>query len=263
VVSDNWRNYEPSATFDPVDQVGYQGVKTFEYTIIPRNSGELETPEIAFNFFNPDTAKYVELPIPGESVTVAPNPNARPAQPKVRNPVAARRGPELLPIATNPGKWVRSIKPVLTNPFFWGAQVIPALAFGLLFVRRREQLRLQNDPAYARRVRAAQMVNDERDRARRAVLGKQVVAFYEAAQRGVQAAAGQTVEAEPGSLTAADVDRIAQAKGLSNKQRDTLKAFFETGDAIRFSGVSAAEVHFESELARLEEVLQALGGSTE
>ncbi|MGE9296142.1 MAG: BatD family protein [Puniceicoccales bacterium] len=258
--SDSWRDYEPETAFRAADATGYTGVKTFEYTIIPRDAGDLETPEIAFNFFNPDTAKYVELPIPGEAVTVRPNPNAKRPAPKVRNPVEARRGPELLPIASSEGPWVRSIRPIVTNPIFLGAQVLPALALGLFVVRRRKELRLENDAVYARRVRSAQMMKQELQHARQAAARQDAAAFYAAAQRGVQAAAGRHVAAAPESLTAAEVDSIAARQGLDEVQRCTLREFFEAGDAIRFSGMSGAGIDFASESKRLEQSLNILGG---
>lgn len=235
-------------------------MKTFEYTLIPREAGEFETPEIAFNFFNPDTAKYVELPIPGEKVTVTPNPNAKRPVSTKRNPVAARRGPELLPILTTPGTWVSSIRPIVTNPVFLGMQVVPAIALGFVVLRRRKQLRLENDAAYARRLRAQKNVQAELARAREAVQAKDAPAFYAAAQRGVQEAAGRHVEQIPESLTADDVAEIARQQQLSDEQRQSARVFFEAGDAIRFGGLGGDRIDFSAELARLEQTLSALEG---
>jgi len=261
--SDEWRDYEPESSFKAADDMGYTGVKTFEYTIIPRDPGDYETPGIAFNFFNPDTAKYVELAIPGEEVTVAPNPNAKRPAPVVAKGGASRRGPQLLPIANAPGEWVGAIRPVVTSPLFWGAQLVPALAFGFIIVRRRQQLRLANDAVYARKVRSAKMVAEELEKAQGAAAGRDVARFYEAAQRAVQAAAGRHIDAAPESLTAADVAGIAEKQGLDEAHRRTFVEFFEAGDAIRFGGLNAAEVDFESERRRLEETVNTLSGGTQ
>ena len=37
------------------------GTKTFEYILIPRQVGEFKIPAIKFNYFNPDTKKYIEI----------------------------------------------------------------------------------------------------------------------------------------------------------------------------------------------------------
>ncbi|GHC05177.1 BatD family protein [Cerasicoccus arenae] len=256
--SDNWRDYPPEEQYFPADALGYVGYKTFEYTLIPREAGELKTPEINFNFFDPETAKYVELPIPGQLIPVAENPNAQ--SPK-RNPVTARRGPELLSIASTPGQWVSAIRPVITDPIFLGGQAIPAILLGLMIFHRRRELRLQNDAAYARNIRADKHTRIELAAARQAASAADAQAFFAAAQRTVQAAAGRTVEQAPESLTVIDIEAIARRQGLSDEDVQNAREFIESGDAIRFGGLSQSKIDFSSELSRLEKTVNALGGS--
>jgi len=256
--SDVWRSYPPEEQFQARDQLGDIGTKYFEYTLIPREAGELSTPEIHFNFFDPESAKYIELPIPGQSINVKVNPNAQ--RPQQRNPVTARRGPELLPIAASPGAWVSAIKPVIANPFFLGAQLIPAFMIGLVFIRRRHELRLENDPAYARRIQASKQLKIEMDAARKAANDKKAADFYAAAQRAVQCAAGSKVKQTPESLTLADIEAIAKRQQLSNEQIESARQFLEAGDAVRFGGIDRNQVDFNAELARLESVTNAFGG---
>lgn len=255
---DAWRSYPPEEQFRPTDQLGYRGEKTFEYTLIPRESGELTTPEIHFNFFDPEKAKYIEMPIPGQSIQVQVNPNAQ--RPKARNPVTARRGPELLPIATTPGSWVSSITPIVSNPIFIGAQVLPAFIIGLVFVRRRHELRLKNDPAYARRLRTEKLAHSELNAARQAAGRRDAIAFYAAAQRAVQAAAARGIEQAPESLTIADIESVARQRNLSEDCLQTAREFFEAGDAIRFGGLATTSVSFDQELEHLENTVNAFQG---
>ncbi|WP_309400079.1 BatD family protein [Cerasicoccus maritimus] len=255
--SDAWRDYAPEEEFFAADQIGYTGAKTFEYTLIPRDSGELTTPEIAFNFFDPETAKYVELPIPGQAITIAENPNAQ--RPK-RNPVAARRGPELLPIATTAGAFVSAISPIVKNPVFIAGQIVPALAIGLLFLSRRQKLRLEQDAEYARNVRANQATKAELATASNAAQQQDATAFYAAAQRAVQAAAGRHVEQAPESLTIADLESVATKLKADETTLKNIRAFMEAGDAIRFGGLANADIDFSAELARLETTVNNLGG---
>lgn len=255
---DNWRDYPPEEEFFSADQMGFTGAKTFEYTLISREPGENMTPEINFNFFDPETEKYVELPIPGQQILVEANPNAQ--RPK-RNPVAARRGPELLPIATTPGRLVSTIKPIVTNPIFIGSQLIPALAIGLLFYSRRQQLRLENDSAYARNYYADRATKTEMAAAKQAADQRDATAFYAAAQRAVQAAAGRHVAQAPESLTIADLEEIAQSRNADEDQLARIRAFMEAGDAIRFGGLANAQIDFSAEYAQLEKTVNALGGN--
>lgn len=253
-----WRDYPPEEEYSAADDLRYTGYKTFEYTLIPNEPGELTTPEIDFNFFDPVTAQYVEMPIPGVSISVAENPNAQ--RPAPRNPVAARRGPELLPIATSPGAWVGSITPIITNPVFLAAQSIPALLIGFLFLSRRREQRLENDAEYARGVFADRAIKGVFNEAKSAALEKDANAFYTAALKAVQVSAARYLEQTAGSITVADVEALAARINLDEESLNAARDFMETGDAIRFGGIATAQVDFDTELKRLETTIQAFGG---
>ncbi|WP_309383017.1 BatD family protein [Cerasicoccus frondis] len=255
--SDAWRDYPPEEEFFSADPMGYTGAKTFEYTLIPRDAGDLTTPEINFNFFDPESTQYIEMPIPGQAITVKENPNA--TRPK-RNPVASRRGPELLPIATAPGKFVRTIKPIVTHPAFLAAQVVPLFAIGLMFFSRRQKLRLENDSIYARNVRANQATKAELAAAQKAANERNAADFYAAAQRTVQAAAGRHVEQAPESLTIADIEALAATLGLEAASIQNALEFMEAGDAVRFGGLDGSAIDFNAEYSKLEQTVNALGG---
>lgn len=255
---DVWRAYPPEEEFFPADQLGYSGQKVFEYTLIPLEAGNLRTPEVHFNFFDPESSKYVEMPIPGQAISVQVNPNAQ--RPPPKKPVTARRGPELLPIAMTPGNWVSSIRPIITHPLFLSAQLVPALLIGLAIKRRRHELKLQNDPIFARHLRSSQQIRIEMNNAHASAKQSDAVAFYAAAQRGVQAAAGCHVSQAPESLTVADIVKVGQRLHVNEGTLSDAQSFIEAGDAVRFGGVNTRKVDFNQELNRLESVVRAFGG---
>ncbi|MEO0794129.1 MAG: BatD family protein [Verrucomicrobiota bacterium] len=259
-MSDDWRDYPPESSFQPSGELGFTGVKTFEYTLIPRTPGEFETPEVQFNFFDPESAQYVELPIAGKSVTIIPNPDAKRPIASNRNRLSARGGPELLPIAVSTGSFVQAIRPVVTHPAFLGAQIIPALLLGYVVLRRRKEIRLETDAVYARRLKSDRAMAAAIESAQNAAEKKDIQALYSAAQSGIQAAAGRHVEAAPESMTESEVDAIAESRGLTDEQRQTLRSFFEASDAIRFGGIGGSTINFTDELRRLEAIIKQLGG---
>lgn len=57
----DWKTYKPKSSFtDESGNQGYIGVKTFEYTAVPKAADLPQAPRVAFNYFDPEAGKYVE-----------------------------------------------------------------------------------------------------------------------------------------------------------------------------------------------------------
>lgn len=56
-----WKFYPPSSSYSGNDNSDYQGVKTFQNILIPRNTKIDKTPIFTFSYFNPLEKKYVTL----------------------------------------------------------------------------------------------------------------------------------------------------------------------------------------------------------
>jgi len=54
-----WKSYKPSAKFEPTDNAGFAGTKTFEQAVIPVKAGAQEIPALSFSYFDPGIGKYV------------------------------------------------------------------------------------------------------------------------------------------------------------------------------------------------------------
>ena len=50
-----------------------EGTKTFEYILIPRQEGEFKINEVKFNYFNPETDKYIQIKSKEYNITVDNN----------------------------------------------------------------------------------------------------------------------------------------------------------------------------------------------
>lgn len=64
--------YDPQSSINakPVGNT-VKGSTKFEYTFIPQYVGDYEIPESKFTYFDPSTAKYVTIDVPGKAVKVA------------------------------------------------------------------------------------------------------------------------------------------------------------------------------------------------
>ena len=96
--TDGWRTYDPSENFvpSPTDPIGFNGEKTFEFTLIARER-KTSTPSVSFSFFDPEQEKYVTLTAPPATIEAAGSsaPTTAPSQ-----QAAAPTSPDQSPAAT-------------------------------------------------------------------------------------------------------------------------------------------------------------------
>ncbi len=255
--SDGWRVYNPEEDFAPTDRYRYQGRMTYHYVIIPRNESVTETPEVTFNYFNPDTEKYESITIDPLPVTITPPPpGQRPHIPvatrdKTTSPALARQ-PELLPIKTTVVAWGQSMRPLLLSPWFLGAQVVPlGILLTLAFTRRRHN-RLLNDPRYAREVRARKELKPRLSAAHKAAAASDHTTFYAEAQRVIQIALGRLVEQTAEALSADEIDHLLAERSVEPAVREQTQNFLHAGDALKFGGQQRADLSLSDETKRLE-----------
>ncbi len=155
-----WQILGSSQTFEADNVLETEGVKRFRYTLVPRQPGPLQTPELNFSFFDPQSETYRELSLGRKSVQITARPD-QPASVAGEAPLppepVTERAPFLSP-ASNPGKTVLLTKESLLTPTVVSLNALSALTLlGLcLFTRHRQ--RLKTDTAYAIRRRARKSV---------------------------------------------------------------------------------------------------------
>ena len=159
-----WKTYPPKSTFEAADSVGYQGTKTFEQVVIPKDDGVKEIPALRFSFFDPETQRYeirATTPIPVQ-VTGAPA-NFAATTTAVAAASPAPAAPDLVPNKVETGRAVATLRPVFLSPWFLGAQGLPlgALGIGLAFIRRKR--RFAADPRLARANAATRAIQSQLD----------------------------------------------------------------------------------------------------
>lgn len=249
----DWREYPPEEEFMPTDRYDYQGRKIFDYVIIPRSEEIVHTPEIAFNYFNPDSEEYVDLTLSSRPVEI------KPAAPGQQRPLIARqdntpapRQAELLPIKTSPGKWVASMQPLFMNPVFLAGQAVPLVALLALVITRRKHNRLLSDARYARDYHARKALAKWLAAARKAAASGEHQTFYAFAQRAIQEAVGRLVEQTSESLSSEEIEQLLLQYKVDAQTRQQIAGFLGAGEALKFGGISQDVIDLKSEFASLE-----------
>ena len=254
-----WKDYSPETSFTPRDRLSYAGVKTFTFTLVPRDEGITTTPTFSFSFFDPETAEYKTVEVPPTSLTVNPAPpGSLPPKQKAQdaNPVEARRGPDLLPLQT---QWtsggLTSVRSPFRGLFFW---IVQAVVFVLLivgFLLLRHRARLQDDPDYARRNRAKRASRRFLKEANDHAAAGSVEAFVHSACRAIQESVGPFQSGEPESLTEKDVIAILKNRESAESILEEVHHFFAAEESVQYGGQKAAQADLNSEKNRLRELL--------
>ncbi len=265
--NDNWKVYPPKTHFEADDKLGYKGTKTFEYILIPQSEEITEIPPVEFSYFEPEKGEYVKLRSAPLPLKVKPAPaGSAAARPRSFQPIAigeekARSAqPDLLPIQLVPGARVARMRPVFVRPFFFLAQIIPAvLLCGALFWRHR-QLRLRNDPLYARNIRAGRAVRRWLQAARRAAAAGDAPAFFDAARRALQESAGRRlkISQKAETLTWPEVGQFLRGRAMREETVRTARGIFDTCDALKFAPGAAAQTDLKTWEKRLISLLEQL-----
>ncbi len=255
-----WRTYAPQDSFKSMDATGYHGSKTFEYVIMPLSENVTELPPPQVNFFDPEKKAYVQLP--GNPIAVkvksAPPGQAMPL-PAVANNTASEGRPNLIALHMDAGAW-QSPQPrsVFASPYFWAMQVLPAAMLAGFVVTRRRQLRLENDPVYARRRRARQQAQSALERARAAAAKGHAAEFYTEAQRALQAAASHDRADAAEALTWLEFDAHLAQRGTASDVRQQAREIFDAGDALRFGGFLPDQADLAEAARRLDDLVKKL-----
>ena len=230
------------------------------YTLIPLTDEVRETPAIPFSYFDPATAKYVDLTIPPLPVTVTGD-NLPVQLPAFDDETKSATPLKLSDLAPVPGKMVGSLKPLQLRGWFVCLQLVPVIGFLALGQWDRRRRFFEAHPEIVRRRQARRALGREKRKLQKAVAAGDVAAFVQHAAAAMRIAVAPQDAANPQALVCADV--LAQLDGAdqSGDAGETVRKIFAATDA-RFAvaagtpaGLLALRAGLETALRKLEEKL--------
>ena len=236
----NWKNYKPKTSFaDESNGQGYIGIKTFEYTVVPTKPDLKFAPKILFNYFDPVSKKYVELPSKEIPVSVAPTGRSNRAVQKAQDNKKAE--PEF---AQNLDKnsQTREVD-LLKSPLFWILQAAILAALIAFIAARRRKLMLESNPEYAKKLayrkQCAYYLAKARDDANR----NDAKAFFVDARNALQySLTAADSDRESSSLILREAREIMQSRNFGQDDIDSINVFFDGADAITFGGLDVSKM---------------------
>ncbi len=247
----DWKVYKAKTSFiDESNGLSNIGVKTFEYTAVPKKPDLPHAPAVLFNYFNPESKKYVEIKSEPVEVSVAPVGRAKPA----KESAAKDAGPALDSISEKPD--AAESGNILSSPAFWGAQILILASVCGFIAIRRESLRRASDPAYAKRLACRRGAARHLKNAR---LAKSDPAkFFGEAKNAVRHALAAGSESEPLSITEGEARAQMQDAGFSEDDISAAEEFFGGADAIAYGAASAEDFDAEKSAKKLAALVEKI-----
>jgi hypothetical protein len=234
---------------------------TFNYTLIPLNEKETNTPAIPFSYFDPARGTYMDLTIPAVSVTISPAATTVDSQAMAKAdsteaPVEVEPG--LSDLASAPGLTSTSLIPVQRRPWFPLLQAAPGAAFLGLWGWDRRRRYLERHPDILLRRRARRALRRERHAMQQAARAGDASSFTTRAVDALRIACAPFYPAQPHALVGSDVLEQLPESGPMANARPVVRRFFAAADAATFDANPAEASALLSMQPEIEKVLEEL-----
>ena len=260
--------YPGTNSFEPTDELGLEGVKTFEMVLVPDSAEVKELRWPAFSFWDPDGKRYDTVEPRAIPLNVRPGQTLQ-AQPGGNLPSAAAAAPAPRPVAnefrppeTRLGPLVRLRSPVVAQPWFLGLMFAPAAAYlalgGLLRFRARPRDLTQT----IRRQREDALNTSLRSLAQHA-RAADTPPFFQALNSALQERLALTLGGTAGSFTPEVVETRLARLGLPAEEAARLHRLFAALDQARYSPIATTATleSLRTDAAAVDAALRKLEGS--
>ena len=257
----DFKTYPPTQNLKTTDQLGIEGVKTFEQIVTPQNTDVHELPAFSFCFFDPGAKTYRTLTQPSVQLAVHSG-GTTPAPMIAASKSAGSQAPpqDILPIKEQFGTPVPVGPPLLTRPAFLAVQGVPVLAWLAAFVWRKRTDSLANNPRLRRQRRVAGLVQGGLDDLRRLAAENNSADFFATLFRLLQEQLGERLDCPSSSITEAVIDERLVMLGAQEPVLAGLRELFQLCNQARYapmrtSGELAAVIpQFENAIRELQKV---------
>lgn len=233
-----FQTYPPTSQVKTTDELGIEGVKTFEQVVVPQSLAARQLPALSFSFFDPEQQRYVELEHPAVPLVVRPA-AAAPAAPTViagtSQPASPPPRQDIVHIKTRPGRLLAVGAPLLARPWLLSLQAVPLLALLTALLWRRWQDTLANDPRLRRRRQVRAMLRTGLRELPALARAEQGEAFFATVFRLLQEQIGERLGVPASSITGEVVETRLRPAGLAPEAAGLLRELFQTCDQARYA----------------------------
>ena len=236
--------YPGTNSFEPADELGLEGIKTFEVVLVPDSAEVKELRWPAISFWDPDAKRYDTLQPRAIALNVRPGQTLQ-AQPGGNLPAAAAASPAPKPVAnefrppeTRLGTLAMLRPSVVTQPWFLGLLIAPAAAYLALSGVMKVRARPRDTSRTVRQQREAALNAALRSLAQHATAAD-AVTFFHVLNTALQERLSLTLGGTSGSFTPEIVETRLARLGLPEDDLARLQRLFAALDQARYSPVAS------------------------
>lgn len=241
-------------TEDRVDKNvgGMSGARVFQWVVAVNQPGNLTTPGLRLETFDPVKQAFVTLAVPGRPIE-ATGSAVTPAGDQ-----AASLGEDVGPIVETAALTSGPRSPLARSPIYWGALALPLVAFAWVEVRHRRAAGDRKNPG-ARAARGAGHNARKRLRAAEQALKDGLVKdFYGQLARTLTAYFEERANIPATGMTHHEVRQAARAAGYPAELADAWVVEMENCDFARFAPTGSAADKMREAAGRVSGLIDAL-----
>ena len=252
--SPDFKVYEPQVKKE-------DDILTFEQVVMPLSDKVKEIPEISFNFFNPESAKYEIVSQGPFSVSVSKPEKQEEPNIVEAHPVAAgfsdeeKLGRDIVYIKTGLGRLNRRGDYLYRDKAFLFLQSAPFFSFLFISLYYSRKRKLSSDPRYSRRLNAPKKARAGLKNARGLLAKGDKQGFYDAVFETLREYLGDKFHLPSKGITVSVIDDILKDKNMEKEALDKLKDIFQACDMFRYAASESGKEDMSLTLRELEEVI--------
>ena len=260
---ENWREfkmYPPTGKVDTTDNLGLQGVKTFEQVVVPQNAEIKTLPEFYFSFFDPEKKSYRLLKQPATPLIVRPSGSAQFPPANAANPGQPSEAPatqDIVHIKPNIGS-VAYVNPLLLEkPWFLVLQGTPLVAWLAAFVCRKRSEKLANNPRLRRKRQVARTIHAGLAELPGLAADNQSEEFFATVFRLLQEQSGERLDLPATAITEAIIEERLRPRGVDEETLTALHELFQICNQARYAPNRSVQ-ELTALLPKVDSTLRAL-----
>ncbi len=252
--SPEWKTYRPKSSFtDESNGMGYVGIKHFKYTIVPTKADITKTPNLTFSYFDPEKGEYKTAVANGASVSVAPSGKIKQKVDNTKTETSEKSKPAFEEIISS--KNAKGENNLFANPIFWVFQAVFISILIIFLKTRSEKIKLENDPTYAKKIRAKKDVAKFLKASQKSTSTGDIHAFLEASRKAIQnAIAANCDDCESDAVLLNKAQSVMIENGFSVEDIETVSLLFTAIDAINYGNFDKSSIDIQKLSAQLKQI---------
>jgi hypothetical protein len=231
---------------------GMSGVRVFQWIVSALNPGNLTTPTLSLDVWNPMAARFEHLEVPGRNLEVTGASVSREAD------QATALGEDVGPIIEVATLSRSAPSPLARSPLYWAALALPLLGWVLIEWRHRRGQSDRKHPGLRASREAAHNAKKRLRAAERAMKDGLVKDFYGHLARTLSSYLEERANIPATGMTHVEVRQAARAAGYPADLIDAWVVEMENCDFARFAPSGSASDRMREAAGRVAQLVDKL-----